>query len=152
MFSFLLKHLLVSIIISSLNNGLFRTVLFDFQIFNIFQISFISEKRLFDSPVAYPQIKKDPVSADLDIETVSGRSRSQRQYPDIAHKTIITRKKPLFLEVFNRQRAWFTRRAMLADEVLNFWVRDGTRCDHFSIVTGSRGFVPSKLNNTTSRL
>ena len=38
---------------------------------------------------------------------------------------------------------------MLADEVLNFWVRDGTRCDHFSIVTGSRGFVPSKLNNTT---
>ena len=26
---------------------------------------------------------------------------------------------------------------MLADEVLNFWVRDGTRCDHFSIVTGS---------------
>ena len=38
---------------------------------------------------------------------------------------------------------------MLADEVLNFWVRDGTRCDHFSIVTGSEGFVPSKLNNTS---
>ena len=37
---------------------------------------------------------------------------------------------------------------MLADEVLNFWVRDGTRCDHFSIVTGSREFVLSKLNNT----
>ena len=27
--------------------------------------------------------------------------------------------------------------AMLADEVLNFRVRDGTGCDHFSIVTGS---------------
>ena len=27
--------------------------------------------------------------------------------------------------------------AMLADKVLNFWVRDGTRCDHFSIITGS---------------
>ena len=38
---------------------------------------------------------------------------------------------------------------MLADEVLNFWVRDGTRCDHFSIVTGSEGLVPSKLNNTS---
>lgn len=29
------------------------------------------------------------------------------------------------------------RITMLADEVLNFWVRDGTRCDHFSIITGS---------------
>ena len=41
-------------------------------------------------------------------------------------------------------------KAMLADEVLNFWVRDGTRCDHFSIVTGSEGFAPSKLNNTST--
>ena len=41
---------------------------------------------------------------------------------------------------------------MLADEVLNFWVRDGTRCDHFSIVTGSEGLVPSKLNNTTIQI
>ena len=32
---------------------------------------------------------------------------------------------------------------MLADEVLNFWVRDGTRCDHFSKVTGSLKELPS---------
>ena len=41
-----------------------------------------------------------------------------------------------------------SRIAMLAEEVLNFRVRDGTGCDHFSIITGSWGFVPSKLNNT----
>ena len=37
---------------------------------------------------------------------------------------------------------------MSADKELNFWVRDGTRCDLFSIVTRYEGLVPSKLNNT----
>ena len=80
-------------------------------------------------------------------EALCLNQKTESFYKETPHKKRLTLGKGNLNRWGTRQRAIFTRAnlAIVTTEMLNFCVRDGYRCDHLALVTGSSSFSQNQI-------